>query len=244
MGDLAWIDGLERVDFMTDESITGVGDTDFSMRCQRNAFLSGGAGHKGNLSQHEETTPLLQRTDIGYLIKQENKDVSHFTRRLLWLGSASEFMDDGRKLPATIIQQQLGNETFAFRGIGGKELESIVASDGIGGEGYRGTYITDGTLFAVDLATPLSMLDGKSYGGQDDRSNGGYVIAVRKDDVSSHADNPNATDVFKVVSKIPLEKLHAIFRVDRKQPTEEEPSFTYAISEIVPKPKIALPQVQ
>ena len=187
-------------------------------------------------------TSTSQRIDIGHLIKQENKDVSHFTRKPLWSGSASEFLDNGRETPATIIQQQLdASETFAFRAIGGKELQATVVSDGIGGEGYQGTNNTDSTLFAMDLkGAPLAMMDGRTYGGQDDRDKGGFIIVVRRNDILPHTDNSDTTGFLNVVTKIPLEKLYAIFRIDRKPPTYATPddtSFTYDISKIVPKPK-------
>src|ERR1035437_6566754 len=105
MDDPTWIDGLGRIDFMVDESTTGATDVDFSMGTQRDKFLGGGNVHKETNPTKGEMTSTSQRIDIGHLIKQENKDVSHFTRKPLWSGSASEFLDNGRETPATIIQQ-------------------------------------------------------------------------------------------------------------------------------------------
>lgn len=232
MDDSAWISGLnEPVDFMVDEGSIGSMGKDFSMKTQKDKFLGGNASEKTKTS----------RPDIGQQIKDAGKDVSRFTRKPLWNGSFSEFVDNIKKAPTDAIQQQLDpTETYAYRAIGGKELQGIITADGIGGEGYQGVNYKDGTLFALNLqGAPLSMMDGRNYGGQDDRSNNGYIIAVRKSDVLPHANNPDSEAVLNVNTKIPLEKLHALFRVDRNQPTYKTPDdtqFTYQISQIVPKP--------
>ena len=65
------------------------------------------------------------------------------------------------------------------------------------------------------------MFDGRTYGGNNDRYKGGYIVVVEKDIVASHGEptNPSVDDVYRVRRKIPLVDIHAIFRLDRVEPT-------------------------
>jgi hypothetical protein len=184
--------------------------------------------------------PLEEARSLGSLIIESNKDVGRFSRKQLWKGNYHEFMADNKKMPISVIDGELNDgDSFAFRAVSGNEFENIIASDGIGGEDYKGTVITDGTLFALSLHAPLAMMDGRSYGGEDDRNTGGYIIVVKKDDVITNSDSSPSMEVVKVEKKIPLDKLHSVFRIDRKAPTyqtEEDMDYQYIISKIILKP--------
>lgn len=179
-----------------------------------------------------------ERVNIGKLIARD-KDVSRYGRRMIWSGYFSDYMGSSKEAPALAIQSQFRNpQDFAFRAVSGQELEAIVKGDGIGGPDYKGIANKEGTLFANDVRSgPLSMMDGRTYGGSDDRYMGGYIIVVSKDIVMAHSANAKGLEV---VSKIPLEDLHAIFRINIKRPTFKTPDDVekiYQIAEIVPQQK-------
>lgn len=188
----------------------------------------------------EQEVSRKQPEDIGNFIEKD-KDVSHYERRLLWDGSALEYRDNNKDVPVQAILQRLSSPSkYGFRAVSGKELEAIIAGNGIGGQQYKGTVVHDGTLFSPDLGAPLSMFDGRTYGGDDDRYKGGYIIAIEREVLTSHAESRTSAPhlVYKVVQKIPLKGIHAIFRVDRSEPayaSADDTLYRYSISQIVPK---------
>ncbi len=179
----------------------------------------------------EEEPPL------GFLILEANKDVRKFGRKPLWKGDTADFLENNKEIPISVITRELnGRNDLAFRAVSAKEFENIIIFNGIGGDNYKGTVVDDGTYFALELSAPLAMMDGRTYGGDDDRYRSGYLIVVKQDEVISCSNDASVQDVVKVVRKIPLDKLYAAFRIDREPPTYENIDYTYTISRIIPKP--------
>jgi len=178
--------------------------------------------------------------NIGEIIMWD-KDVLNYKRIPVWHGTYYDFTTENKVSPTKAIKDQLNtNLEFAYRAISGEELDTIVKGGGIGGQDYKGSVVEDGTLFDVNLnGAPLSMLDGRTYGGSGDRSLGGYLLVIDTGLVKSYSQESQVNDtVLKVTAKIPLEKLYALFRVEIKEPTlktSDDIQKTYEISKIVHK---------